>query len=884
VIRILFVFFAIILALGWLMVAAPPQPAMADGPTVTEFPICTVPAGQAVPDISAEIVVWYDERNGNSDIYGYDLSSGTEFPICTHPADQTGPAISGEIVVWADERNGNSDIYGYDLSSGTEFPICTNTADQAVPDISGEIVVWVDDAYSPCPDIYGYDLSSGTEFAICTHPAGQFNLAISGEIVVWQDDRNGNFDIYGYDLSAHTEFPICTHPAEQWFPAISGDIVVWRDDRNGNFDIYGYDLSSGTEFAICTRTDWQTEPAISGDIVVWTDFRNGNWDMYGYDLSSGTEFAICTHPATQGWPAISGDIVVWADLRNGNWDIYGARLSFVPPPLPAAAFFDWLTTEHPEVNCVGIAYYDTSEGMAILEAVQACCDYYGLELYAVGVPVGTIDWYPPATWMVVHDPDLAIGPTIELFNAMRDMGYIGLCACSYWTEAGVMLDIACAGPPSPPPEADSYEPDDTYAQASTITVDGASQSHNFHVAGDNDWVKFSATLGTIYVIETFNLGSNCDTYMYLYDTDGTTLITYDDDSGEGLASRITWTAPADGTYYICIRHYNSNTYGPDTNYDLKVTTTPPPPPGYCSCGGTIYGEEWISRVQFNTIDKSSSGDGYADYTSISTDVARGSTYALEVTISQIDSWPEYVKAYFDWNQDLDFEDSGEGIEIGYCSSSGCVVSTNIDIPGDATLGSTRMRIVQQYDSYHGPCGSYTYGDTEDYAVNIVLPAGCTLIDWLSREHPEVKCVGIAYYDTTEGMAIRDAVQACCHYYGLELCAYVVPPGNIEWYPAATWIMAHDPGLAIGPTIELLDAMRDMGYPGLYACSYWTEAGLLLDTECAGPPPPRPVGGSIIPTDKLGLVMPWIVAAALILAAGVSLAVWKRKRGAKRASD
>jgi len=46
----------------------------------------------------------------------------------------------------------------------------------------------------------------------------------------------------------------------------------------------------------------------------------------------------------------------------------------------------------------------------------------------------------------------------------------------------------------------------------------------------------------------------------------------------------------------------------------------------------------------------------------------------------------------------------------------------------------------------------------------------------------------------------------------------------------------------------------------------------------------PVGGTILPTDKSGLAMPWIVAAALIVVAGVSLAIWHRKRGAEKASD
>jgi hypothetical protein len=121
------------------------------------------------------------------------------------------------------------------------------------------------------------------------------------------------------------------------------------------------------------------------------------------------------------------------------------------------------------------------------------------------------------------------------------------------------------------PSGDSYEPDDTYSQATLIPTDGTHQTHNFEPAGDHDWVRFTAVSGTEYTIETSNLGSGSDTFIYLYDRDGTTEITHNDDHS-GLASRIVWNCPTSGTYYVMIRHYDSSSHGPDTQYDISITT------------------------------------------------------------------------------------------------------------------------------------------------------------------------------------------------------------------------------------------------------------------------------------------------------------------------
>jgi hypothetical protein len=43
----------------------------------------------------------------------------------------------------------------------------------------------------------------------------------------------------------------------------------------------------------------------------------------------------------------------------------------------------------------------------------------------------------------------------------------------------------------------------------------------------------------------------------------------------------------------------------------------------------------------------------------------------------------------------------------------------------------------------------------------------------------------------------------------------------------------------------------------------------------------PVGGIIIPIDKISSISPWMIAAPLIALIVVSLAVWNRRQAAKR---
>ena len=182
-------------------------------------------------------VVWEDYRNGNSDIYMYNLTSSNETQITKNGSDQVGPAIYGDRIVWQDTRNGNWDIYMYNLSTSSETRITTNKSDQCNPAIYGDRIVW-QDARNGNWDIYMYNLTTSTETQITKNVSDQCNPSIYGDLIVWQDSRNGNSDIYMYTISASNETRITVNESRQESPAIYDGRIVWNDGRNGNSDIY----------------------------------------------------------------------------------------------------------------------------------------------------------------------------------------------------------------------------------------------------------------------------------------------------------------------------------------------------------------------------------------------------------------------------------------------------------------------------------------------------------------------------------------------------------------------------------------------------------------------------------------------------------------------
>ena len=107
----------------------------------------------------------------------YDISTKKETQITTGPSDSLYPAIYGDRIVWDDNRNGNWDVYVYDLATGQECHT-TDKSDQYYPAIYGDRIVWTD-MRNGNPDIYMGTLSSASFSASPTTGKAPLNVAFT---------------------------------------------------------------------------------------------------------------------------------------------------------------------------------------------------------------------------------------------------------------------------------------------------------------------------------------------------------------------------------------------------------------------------------------------------------------------------------------------------------------------------------------------------------------------------------------------------------------------------------------------------------------------------------------------------------------------------------
>lgn len=141
----------------------------------------------------------------------------------------------------------------------------------------------------------------------------------------------------------------------------------------------------------------------------------------------------------------------------------------------------------------------------------------------------------------------------------------------------------------------------------------------------------------------------------------------------------------------------------------------PPPTEYCDCYSRNQNYDWIARVQVGNLDNSTAASAYSGFTNQTVTLSAGGNVNVTLTPGFAGaSANEYWKIWIDTNGDGDFEDAGEEV---FSASGTSAVSGSFTVPSGAS-GQTRLRVAMRQDGWPTTCGTFKYGEVEDYTVNI----------------------------------------------------------------------------------------------------------------------------------------------------------------------
>lgn len=675
---------------------------------------------------NGEDIVWQIDVTAASDFVITIDPKGTGWTYCEIRTDCAPP--NGSCIYYF--RNTGSSIYSSDpvhLEPGTYYMIVdTWPSPDCIPDFDLTI-----DSYTPptgrccygdpntpdCDDITAADCDNlgglWDETKTCANdecePVSPGDNCSNPVVVKVPDDMpylNTNFTCGRQNNYAET----CLGSYD------GGEDLVYQLDVDGNVTVdivldpkgttwSGFALSEDCTFSTCV------------DYV--TSSSGGPKGLYNVALSTGTYYImIDTWPSPDCIPELDLSITVSAGGPENDDCVDATKigdvvdLAFNTTSASASGLGGCMTSADIwycyEASCDGIATFSLcGSGYDTKIAVYDGCEC------------------PPTTDLGCNDDACGLQSELTIAVTAGQEYLIQVGGYSSNVGAGV-LNVSCEVQGDPPPN-------DNCADVTPFTLSAGSP---VAVSGDNSnatndcaalapateaWEAFTLTETSDVVIDYCSTSPSFD-LVYV-------ILTESCPCGENIFADATdWDAcgngnvtmsfnclPA-GTYYLPVLNwhpdYTSGYYyeGPYTiNFSASACI-----PAYCDASGGC--DEYISRVAVADIDNSSGCEGYGDFTGMIANMSYGASFPITVEVGNSYGSDE-GGVWVDWNQDLDFDDAGEQVTLSGTPGNGPYTGT-VTVPGDAVAGYTRMRVRLTYSSTPTPCGTTSWGEVEDYTINV----------------------------------------------------------------------------------------------------------------------------------------------------------------------
>ncbi|CAM1345029.1 GEVED domain-containing protein [Tenacibaculum amylolyticum] len=686
---------------------------------------------------------------------------------------------NGSNRVWALERdamlagNANAGIIGFNLpniaTSGFYSPQVLNVTDNNLPAAGGATVVYMqDNAWSGVStdhvkvwtiDVNWTNTSSSTVSTPTEISVTPFIGVFDGGSFSNLPQPNGGptIDALQATIMNQAQFrKFSTHNSAVFnfvvdTDASSGKLagVRWMEFRQSGDNQPWSLYQEGTYNAPDGRHAWNASLAMDGD---------GNIGM-GYTSLSGPTTATTTRVSSYFTGRSNGDplgtmTAMEGLIANGNQNIPGTRYGDYSKidvdPSNNSTF--WYITEYMNNGRKGVVGTFEMQPAGPPDT-QSPTDPSNVTASNIGGTSATLNWTAATDNVAVARYLISINGNQVGTSPNTTFNVTGLTPTTQYTASVVAQDAAGNVSGSATTTFTTIEGQVTYCNStgnnvndeyiSNVTLNTINNTSN--AQGYSDFTSISTDLNegqeyTISVTPTWTGTTYAEGYAVWIDYNNNGDFS---DSGELVWSKAastdtpntgTFTIPT-GTAQTAVRmrvsmKYNAIptecetfTYGEVEDYtiNLKADTgggDPNPPTGYCSSNGRNTSDEYISRVQLEGIDNTTGAEtgGYGDYTSISTTLS--GTHTITVTPTWTGTvYREGYAVWIDYNRDGDFSDPGE-LVWSKAASRDTSNSGTFTVPASALAGATIMRVSMKYNAIPTECETFTYGEVEDYLVNI----------------------------------------------------------------------------------------------------------------------------------------------------------------------
>lgn len=144
---------------------------------------------QLDPDLQAGRVVWQDWRDvGPGEIYLKNLETGQEQRLTTNAFGQYHPAVYDQWVVWQDNRDGQVDLFGFDLRRGREARLTHTRENETRPYLEGAWCVCEEDSLGPATgNVKLVHLPSLRSVPLTRTASMKSRPSLAANQVIWQE-------------------------------------------------------------------------------------------------------------------------------------------------------------------------------------------------------------------------------------------------------------------------------------------------------------------------------------------------------------------------------------------------------------------------------------------------------------------------------------------------------------------------------------------------------------------------------------------------------------------------------------------------------------------------------------------------------------------------